>query len=160
MRLPKLIALALAGALTLQHCGSSSQLPTAKNFLEALQTQTNATTYLRLVESAGGFANILGKEKYTLLVPMDAAFSTLGFEKLMELMSPSNTAPAMETLKAHIATGSFSPEQLAKSGSLPLLNGKSAAVAAGSELQIGGAAVVQSVKTKEGYVHFLNGIVK
>lgn len=160
MRVLKMFLLLAVSSLTLQRCASSAGLPTAKTFLEALQMETGATSYLRLVESAGGFANFLGKDKYTLVVPLDAAFSTLGMEKLMQLMSPSDTGPAQSTLQGHIAKGTLGPDQLSKQSAISLMNGKTATVVSIGDLKIGGATVVKTIKTKDGYVHFVNALVQ
>jgi uncharacterized surface protein with fasciclin (FAS1) repeats len=149
-----------AGALSLPHCSSGAKLPAANNFLEAVQLQTDATSFLRLIEGAGGLANVLGKEKYTLLVPQDAAFSQLGVDQLIALMAPDNSAKAASIVKSHVLLGTYSPEALAKLTTAPSLNGKAVAVSAANGLQVSGAKVVKSVKTKEGYVHFLDGILK
>ncbi len=148
-----------AGALSLPHCSSGAKLPAANNFLEAVQLQPDGTSFLRLIEGAGGLANVLGKEKYTLLVPQDAAFSKLGVDQLIALMAPDNSAQATSILKSHVLVGTYSPEALAKMQAVPCLNGKSTTVSAASGLQVGGAKVVKSVKTKEGYVHFMDGIL-
>jgi uncharacterized surface protein with fasciclin (FAS1) repeats len=147
--------------LLLQYCASSAGLPTAENFAQALRNEQTATTFERLVEGGGGFENLLGKEKYTLIVPLDATFAALGMDELMVLMDPANSAAGTEIVKGHIATGAFPPSKLPAAGSLTLLNGKTTPVSnAASGLQIGGATVVKTVKTKQGYLYFVNRILK
>jgi uncharacterized surface protein with fasciclin (FAS1) repeats len=148
-------------ALLLQYCAGSAGLPTAENFAQALRNEQTATTFERLVEGGGGFENLLGKEKYTLIVPMDATFAALGIDELMVLMNPANAAAGTEIVKGHIATGAFSPDKLPSAGNLTLLNGKTVPVSnPASGLQIGGATVVKTIKTKQGYLYFVNRILK
>ena len=156
--LPLCLIVAFVAILHLS-CSTSAKLPTADSFLTAVTQQKDATSYLMMIQSAGGLASVLGKEKYTLLVPVDSAFSRLGFETLMDLMSPSNTAVSTNLLKEHIAKGTFSPEQLAKVAGISNLNGKTFNVSNGGA-QIAGAKVMKTVKTKEGYVYFLDAVIK
>ncbi|MBK7475843.1 MAG: fasciclin domain-containing protein [Haliscomenobacter sp.] len=62
-------------------------------------------------------------------------------------------------MKSHVLLGTYSPEALTKQTTAPALNGKAVSVSTANGLQLGGAKVVKSVKTKEGYVHFLDGIL-
>ena len=162
MRVPRTVFLlvwTLVSALAFSSCSSSAGLSVADNFDQALRNENTATSFERLVDGGGGFAALLGEEKYTLLVPVDAAFSLLGMEELMTLMSPTNKSAGTDIVKAHIAIGAFPPEKLTTMSSLSLLNGKSVAVSASPALQIGGATVIKTWKTKQGYVYFINRIL-
>ena len=162
MRVPRTICFllcAVVSAFAFQSCSSSAGLPAADNFDQALRNENIATSFERLVEGGGGFATLLGEEKYTLLVPVDAAFATMGIEKLMSLMSPDNKAAGAEIVKAHVAIGAFPPEKLTTMSSLSLLNGKSVGVSSATELKIGGATVIKTWKTKQGYVYFINNFL-
>jgi len=163
MRYPNtmcLLILALLSVVSLQSCSSSAGLSVADSFEQALRNENTATSFERLVDGGGGFSALLGNEKYTLLVPVDAAFAVLGIEELMTLMSPGNKAAGAEIVKAHIAVGAFAPDKITAEGNLSLLNGKSVGVTSASGIQIGGATVVKTWKTKQGYVYFINRILK
>lgn len=153
--LPLLIA--IFSSVSLQFCATSGQLPTAKTFVEAIELQKDATTYLRLIEGAGGLINVLGQEKYALVVPVDAAFNTLGMEKLLQLLTPNSSA-AGQVLRDHILVGAFSPKVAATTPSISTLSGKAIKIEAGAPLKIGGAPVTKTVKTKDGYVYFVSAL--
>ena len=92
-------------------------------------------------------------------MPQDAAFSQLGVDELIALMAPDNSEKASNIIKSHVLLGTYSPEALMKLTTAPCLNGKAVVVSAANGLQVNGAKVVKSIKTKEGYVHFLDGIL-
>lgn len=154
-RYVRLVLITIFSISSLQFCATSGQLPTAKTFIEAIEQQKDATTYLRLIEGAGGLVNVLGEEKYALVVPVDAAFNTLGMEKLLQLLTPNSSA-AGQTLRDHILVGAFSPKVAAVTPTASTRSGKTIKVEAGTPLKIGGAPVTKTVKTKDGYVYFVS----
>lgn len=149
------IALLFIAAISLQRCATGGKTPAAKTITAAIEQQDNATTFLRMLESVGGVEKLAGEEKLAFVVPVDAAFNQVGFQKLMEWMSPA----AMNEgtfVKGLILTGNPAPKDLATGGSLPTLNGKTMPVTTGTVPSFGGAQTLKIVKTPQGYIYFVS----
>lgn len=148
------IALLFAGALSGLTCATGGKVPAAKTITGAIEQQDNATTFLRMLENAGGIEKLAGENKYAFVVPVDAAFNKIGFQKLLEIMSP--TAMSEGTfLKGLVLTENPSPKDLAIGGTRATLDGKAIQVTAGSTPVFGGAPAIKTVKTPQGYVYFV-----
>lgn len=151
----------LTGAVFLLSAGCSSlNMGSAAGLLSALTSNPNLSTFASLLQGVGGLDKLLPGGEGTLMVPNNNAFKSLGESTLNSLKDPSNTDKLMEVLQSHAISDKLSPEGLSSAGSVASVAGPDIQVeGSGKDMKIGGVPVEQSIKTPEGYVYVLDGVL-
>lgn len=141
---------------------SSTKLPTADNLLSAITTNPKLTQFASLVEMAGGLGAILGTSgKSTLFAPTNEAFQEMGAAAISDLTNPDNKTLLTNVLRGHAIPEGLSPGKVAKAESLTNAMGKNLLVAGTEDnLRVGGATIVESIKTKNGFIHVIDQVLK
>lgn len=141
---------------------SSSKLPTAENLLTAINTNPKLSQFASLLEMAGGLGSVLGDDgKFTLFAPTNEALAAMGDDAISTLTDPDNKTLLTNVLRGHAVPGALSPKKASKEEVLTNAMGKNLAIAGTEEtLMVGGAKVVESIKTKNGFVHVIDKVLK
>lgn len=141
---------------------SSSKLPTADNLLAAITTNPKLTQFASLLEMAGGLGSVLGDDgKFTLFAPSNDALAAMGDDAITTLTDPDNKTLLTNVLRGHAVAGALSPKKVSKEDILTNAMSRNLAVSGTEEnLMIGGAKVLQSIKTKNGFVHVIDQVLK
>lgn len=158
---PKYLPLLIIFFLFTNQC-SGPQKVAAPGLWEAIKAEAQAKQFARYVEQAGGLSLVLETAgKKTLLVPTDAAFEKLPDGIRDDLAHPDNTRLLTNVLRAHVIPGTYSEKKLSKGGLFRTAMDKDLKYQQlGENLTIEDAVVVQSLKTKEGYIHLLDKVLK
>jgi uncharacterized surface protein with fasciclin (FAS1) repeats len=140
---------------------------------QALSAQTDHTTLVKLVETAGLTPVLSGAGPVTIFAPDDAAFGRLG-GAVQQLLDPANVSSAKQIAKYHIVQGSYPAKELlaqlkAKGGTMTLntldnqpltltLQGESAIELTDAK---GGKAYVSKLSDEEsnGVIEYINGVL-
>jgi len=154
--------LPLVVGLLLSSCGSTSNLPTAPSLLSAVQTNSKLSTILSLVQLAGGLEGLLeGRGDHTIFAPSNTAIQALGEQTIADLKNPDNRSLLVSVLKGHIVNDDLNPEDVMGANNLENLEGKNLTVNQQADmLMVGGAQVLESIKTKEGFVHVIDRVIR
>ncbi len=143
---------------------SKTPFPSFDSLLGALASSPELASALGLIEAAGGLGAILGPlggGKSTLFLPNNDAIEDLGEDMIGKLTDPANLTLLTNTLRGHAVSGALTPSKVAKEGSLTNAMGKSLSVSGTEDnLMVGGANVVKTLETKEGFIHVIDGIIK
>ncbi len=141
---------------------SSTKLPTAPNLLAAITTNPKLSQFAALVETAGGLGTVLTESgKHTLFAPTNEALEAMGDKAMGDLMDPDNRTLLVNVLRGHAIPGALSPKKLSKEGSLTNEMQKSFLVSGTEDnLMVAGGKVLESIKTKNGFVHVIDKVIK
>ncbi len=152
--------LLLSTVLLLMSGCSSLNMGSATGLLTALAGNPNLSTFATLLQGVGGLDKLLPGGKGTLMVPNNDAFKALGESAVSSLTDPSNADQLLNVLKGHTVGDILDPDQLASKGTVSSVAGSDLMVeGSGKNMKIGGVPVEQSIKTPEGYVYVLDGIL-
>jgi len=153
--------LLVALTLVFSSC-SSTKLPTADNLLTAITTNPKLTQFASLLEMAGGLGSVLGDDgKFTLFAPSNEALSAMGDDAISTITDPDNKTLLTNVLRGHAVSGALSPKKVGKEELLTNAMGKNLGVSGTeSNLMVGGANIVESIKTKNGFVHVIDKVLK
>jgi len=124
-------------------CSSSAGL------MSTLASNPNLSGISSLLKSAGGVSSILGnKGPYTLLAPTNDALSSLGgnMGSVQDLMKPENKSQLTNMLQQYVIPGNVSADDI-KAGTVKN--------AAGTPLNLGTAALGESMKSSDGGVVYV-----
>ena len=166
MKTRSLLALcALVIAVGLSGCSSASGVASQVSSLGSIAgTNPNLSTFMGLAQSAGIEKMLTGKSPLTLLAPSNDAFKALPPEVLANLAKPENKDQLTGILKNHILSGGSSLDQMAgMTGTLApkSLTGSTLNIeqAKDGSLMVGGAKVIETVKTGNGYLHTVDKVI-
>ena len=141
---------------------------------QTLQSATDHTTLVKLVQAANLGAVFSGPGPITVFAPDDAAFGRLAPGTVDELMKPANVSSATQILKYHVVSGKYTTDDLLKQlkasgGTLTLntLDGQplTLTMAGTSAIQLtdalGNKAFVAKASTdaSNGVVEYINGVL-
>jgi len=148
-------------SLLLTGC-SSTKLPTAPNLLAAITTNPKLSQFAALVETAGGLGTVLTESgKHTIFAPSNEALEAMGEKAMGDLMDPDNRTLLVNVLRGHTVPEALSPKKVSKEGSLTNAMQKSFLVSGTEDnLMVGGGKVLESIKTKNGFVHIIDTVIK
>ena len=141
---------------------------------QTLQSATDHTTLVKLVQAANLGAVLSGPGPITVFAPDDAAFGRLAPGTVDELMKPANVSSATQILKYHVVSGKYTTDDLLKQlkasgGTLTLntLDGQplTLTLQGASAIQLtdakGGKAFVSKLSDVEsnGVIEYINGVL-
>lgn len=110
------------------------------------------------VLAAAGMKELLrGQEQYTVFIPVNEAFATLGGERLSSALD--NAQKAERLAKAHVVPGRVTTTDLMADTRLRSLNGREITAWAGADLMVNGARVIGTELAENGIVHFVDRIL-
>ncbi len=166
MKNRSLLALvALTVSIGLSGCSSAPDLVNQASSLGSLvAANPNLSTFMGLAQSAGIDQMLTGKNPLTLLAPSNDAFSALPPDVLAGLARPENKDQLAGILKNHILSGSASLDGLSKmtgTNAPKSLLGSTLDVgqAKDGSLSIGGAKVLSTAKSGNGFVHTVDRVI-
>ncbi len=130
-----------------------------KNIVETAQEAGSFSTLIRAVQTAGLADVLSGKGPFTVCAPNDAAFDALPKGTMDELMRDRDRLA--NVLKYHVASGSYTAEDVRNMSSIKTLLGQEIPVRVeGNNVMIGDARVIQpDIEATNGIIHVLNKVL-
>ena len=104
-----------------------------------------------LLKGAGGLSSLMNKGPFTLLAPSNIALSSLGAGAIENLLKPENKTTLQEILKKHLLPGKFKAAQVNAGGLTDV---------SGNALKLGGLKILETMPTKGGLIHMMDGVIK
>lgn len=158
----KLIAaVTIVATLSTSCSGSKNSLSSMANLsslMGLVGSNSNLTTLLSLVQTAGLGDMLGGTNLLTLLAPTNNAFANLDTGVLNNLLGDKNAASNL--LNNHIIKGSSDVSALTNAGSVNnMLNGALNFAGSGENATVNGANITESLKTDNGYAHLIDKVL-
>lgn len=99
-------------------------------------------------------------EEFTVLAPTDFAFQQMSTEKRADLFGPEGNDQLRDLVRRHIVVGKYDSADLVNAGELTTMAGTRVDVRNVAGLPLpGGAQVLSSTETKNGFVHQIDRVL-
>lgn len=132
--------------------------PQADSVLSLITGSTQYSIFANMLQRSGLTSMLSGKGPFTVLVPSNAAFSSLPAGALEALLQPQNKSKLAEIVTNHILPGAIYSKDWTGNAYLgTTLGGQALSYTAGQYEQINSAPVVlKDIQTANGVVHVIN----
>ncbi|MCC6318206.1 MAG: fasciclin domain-containing protein [Gemmatimonadaceae bacterium] len=118
------------------------------------------TTLVKAVQAAGLVDALSNAGPFTVFAPTNAAFDRLPAGTLDELLKPANADKLRGILQHHVTVSAFQIDQLTDGLELGMADGGRVTIThKGSDVYVGEAKIVGSVRGSNGMVHVIDGVV-
>jgi uncharacterized surface protein with fasciclin (FAS1) repeats len=172
-------AVAVAAALTLAACSSSSEEPAASpaaseaaaepsmaseapmagDIIEVASTTDGFATLTAAVTAAGLVETLQGEGPFTVFAPTDDAFAALPAGVLDALLLPENKDALTKILTYHVVAGKVMAADVTD-GDVPTVEGQTVALSTADGVTVNGAKVMQAdVETSNGVIHAIDAVI-
>lgn len=165
MRRGAVIALAMAAALTLSACSSSTEEV-------AMEETTAVGTIVDVAVANGGFKTLVaaltaadlvetlsGAGPFTVFAPTDEAFAALPAGVLDALLLPENKATLVKILTYHVVSGMVMAADVTD-GDVPTVEGQTVKLSTMGGVTVNGAKVVTAdVMGSNGVIHVIDAVI-
>jgi uncharacterized surface protein with fasciclin (FAS1) repeats len=174
-------AVAVAAALTLAACSSSSdetvaspaasesaaaaessmasEAPMAGDIIEVASTTDGFATLTAAVTAAGLVETLQGEGPFTVFAPTDDAFAALPAGVLDALLLPENKDALTKILTYHVVSGKVMAADVTD-GDVPTVEGQTVALSTADGVTVNGAKVIQAdVETSNGVIHAIDAVI-
>ncbi len=189
MKTISIAAVALAGALSLAGCSSSSddtaaapaastsaaagdsmadsempmadsEMPMAAGDIIDIASTTDGFATLTAAVTAGGLVETLkGAGPFTVFAPTDAAFAALPAGVLDALLLPENKDALAQILAYHVVAGKVMAADVTD-GDVATVEGQNVTLSTADGVTVNGAKVVQAdVVTSNGVIHAIDAVI-
>ena len=180
MKTISIAAVALAGALSLAACSSSSDdmatapaasaaasdsmaemdEPMAAGDIVDIASTTDGFATLTAAVTAGGLVETLkGAGPFTVFAPTDAAFAALPAGVLDALLLPENKDALVKILTYHVVAGKVMAADVTD-GDVATVEGQNVTLSTADGVTVNGAKVVQAdVVTSNGVIHAIDAVI-
>jgi uncharacterized surface protein with fasciclin (FAS1) repeats len=176
-----LAAVAVAAALTLAACSSSSdetaaspaaseaasadasmaasEAPMAGDIIDVASSTDGFATLTAAVTAAGLVDTLKGEGPFTVFAPTDDAFAALPAGVLDALLLPENKDVLTKILTYHVVAGKVMAADVTD-GDVPTVEGQTVALSTADGVTVNGAKVVQAdVETSNGVIHAIDAVI-
>jgi uncharacterized surface protein with fasciclin (FAS1) repeats len=176
-----LAAVAVAAALTLAACSSSSdetaaspaaseaasaeatmaasEAAMAGDIIEVASTTDGFATLTAAVTAAGLVETLQGEGPFTVFAPTDDAFAALPAGVLDALLLPENKDVLTKILTYHVVAGKVMAADVTD-GDVPTVEGQTVALSTADGVTVNGAKVIQAdVETSNGVIHAIDAVI-
>jgi uncharacterized surface protein with fasciclin (FAS1) repeats len=165
MRRGVIVAFAMAAALTLSACSSSTKEA-------AVEETTKVGTIVDVAVATDGFATLVaalkaadlvetlsGEGPFTVFAPTDAAFAALPAGVLDALLLPENKATLVKILTYHVVSGMVMAADV-KDGDVPTVEGQTVKLSTMGGVTVNGAnVVIADVMASNGVIHAIDAVI-
>ena len=182
MKTISIAAVALAGALSLAACSSSSddtaaapsastsaasempmadsEMPMAAGDIIDIASSTDGFATLTAAVTAGGLVETLkGAGPFTVFAPTDTAFAALPAGVLDALLLPENKDVLAQILTYHVVAGKVMAADVTD-GDVATVEGQNVTLSTADGVTVNGAKVVQAdVVTSNGVIHAIDAVI-
>jgi len=120
----------------------------------------NFSTLKTALEAASLTETLAGQGPFTVFAPTNAAFETLGKDKVQALLKPENKNKLVKVLTYHVVPGQLLSTDL-KSGKTKTAEGDSVTVmVSGGKVKVNNAKVTQAdIKASNGVIHVIDAVL-
>ena len=150
-------SMVLVGTLScFAHCGTCH-----KTIVEVASDNSNFTTLVAAVKSAGLVETLSGDGPFTVFAPTDDAFKALPEGALEDLLKPENKAKLIAILKYHVVAGAVKAKDVVSLTSAETVEGSEVAITVdGEEVKIDDANVVKTdIACSNGVIHVIDAVM-
>jgi uncharacterized surface protein with fasciclin (FAS1) repeats len=167
LRRSALVAAALAAALSLSACSSSSDkatetMPAEKSVgtvVDVAVAAGNLTTLVAAVTAAGLVETLSGTGPFTVFAPTDEAFAALPAGVLDALLLPENKALLAKILTYHVVPGMVMAADVTD-GDVATVEGQTVKLSTMGGVTVNGAKVVTAdVAASNGVIHAIDAVI-
>ncbi len=126
--------------------------------LSDVAASSGSLDFFSSVLSASQIKDMLrGDEQFTVFIPVNAAFSDLGGDRLSTLLN--DPAQVQALAKAHVVPGKITVPEMMTGKQMKALNGDAVNVQAGAGLTVNGASIIGSETAENGIVHYVDRLL-
>lgn len=159
-----LLILAMATMVFAQAGTTTTRPAVHKDVIVVASSDSNLSTFVRLVRAAGLGRELMGRGPYTVFAPTNSAFAKLPKGTLDNLLKPENKAKLRALLLDHIVKGSMTSASLLKMKSpmtMSTLGGAKITLShSGNTVMVDKARVTRSnVTASNGVIHEINMVL-
>ncbi len=169
MRRGVIVAFAMAAALTLSACGSSTKAAVKETMMKETMM---VGTIVDVAVATDGFATLVaalkaadlvetlsGEGPFTVFAPTDAAFAALPAGVLDALLLPENKATLVKILTYHVVSGMVMAADV-KDGDVPTVEGQTVKLSTMGGVTVNGAnVVIADVMASNGVIHAIDAVI-
>jgi uncharacterized surface protein with fasciclin (FAS1) repeats len=118
------------------------------------------TTLVKAVQAAGLVDALANAGPFTVFAPTNAAFEKLPAGTVETLLKPENKDQLKAILEHHVMTSALAADFFQDGQSMGMVDGTNATFRVqGSDVYIGDAKIIASIRASNGYVHVIDGVV-
>lgn len=166
MRRTSFAALAMAAALALSACSSSSdesttvmETPTVGTVVDVAVANGGFTTLVAALTAAELVDTLNGAGPFTVFAPTDAAFAALPAGVLDALLLPENKATLVKILTYHVVPGTVMAADI-MDGDVATVEGQNVMLSTMGGVTVNGAKVVTAdVAASNGVIHAIDAVI-